>query len=122
MTVDRNAIRPLMNKRKREAEAPPPPPSAVSATNSPHVISGPASINPNAQRANQESEEKVIPNKRTIGSTKALGNRVSNWKDWNSKGVGKKIAKKESMFRSGTTVDSRGNILNGNNWSAFVNS
>lgn len=118
MTVDRDAIRPLMSKRKREAEAAPaPPPSAVSATNSPHVISGPASINPDAQRAKQESEEKVIPNKRTIGSTKALGNRVSNWKDWNSKGVGKKIAKKESMFRSGTTVDSRGNVGNRNTWS-----
>lgn len=109
MTVDRDAIRPLMNKRKREVEAAPPALTAVSATNSPHVISGPASINPDAQRAKQDAQEKVIPQKRTIGSTKALGNRVDNWKNWNSKGVGKKLAKKDSMFRSGTTVNSRGN-------------
>lgn len=112
MTLNRDSIRPFVGKRKREAEAASPSVPAAVSTSSPHVISGPASINPDAQRAKQEPEEKTVPKKRTIGSTKALGDRVSNWKDWNSKGVGKKFAKKESMFRSGTTVDSRGNTPN----------
>ncbi|KAF2706247.1 hypothetical protein K504DRAFT_459548 [Pleomassaria siparia CBS 279.74] len=108
MTVDRDAIRPLINKRKREPETAPSTPTVVPTTSSPHVISAPASINPDAQRVNQASEAgKPIPHKRTIGSNKALGNRVDSWKNWNSKGVGKKIAKKDSMFRSGTTVNSR---------------
>ena len=110
MTIDREAIRPLVNKRKREAEAAPQPVVAPAAS-APHVISGPASINPDAQRVKNNSEaEKAIPHKRTIGSNKALGNRVDSWKNWNSKGVGKKLAKKDSMFRSGTTVNSRGNV------------
>ncbi|KAL1801725.1 hypothetical protein ACET3X_002067 [Alternaria dauci] len=91
LTVDRTAVRPLANKRKREAEpasvAAPPAPVVSSA----HVISGPASMNPNAH----------------TGKNAVLEKRQSNWADFQSKGAKKGVVKKESMFRTSTDAGSR---------------
>lgn len=114
MTLDRDRIRPLQSKRKREPEAAPAPaavpaPQTAAVTSTPHVISGPASVNPNAQAAKIElPTENGDMKKRKIPNKKQLEKGVSNWKNWNSKGVGKKLSQKESMFRTGTTVNSRG--------------
>ncbi|KAL1591686.1 hypothetical protein SLS60_011685 [Paraconiothyrium brasiliense] len=110
-TVDRDAIRPIQNKRKRDTEpAPAPTPAATASpvTSTPHVISGPASVNPKAQNAKQDPlGENAEPKKRKIPNKKQLEQKVNNWKNWNSKGVGKKISQKDSMFRTGTNVNSR---------------
>jgi survival-of-motor-neuron-related-splicing factor 30 len=113
VTVDRDAVRPLQSKRKHEAEptlAPTPASHNTPVTSTPHVISGPVSVNPNAQVVKQNPPSEVMePKKRhKIPNKKALEKGVNSWKDWNSKGVGKKLSQKESMFRSGTTVNSRG--------------
>ncbi|KAH7384589.1 hypothetical protein BKA66DRAFT_417020, partial [Pyrenochaeta sp. MPI-SDFR-AT-0127] len=107
MTVDRSAVRPLPSKRKREPE----PAAALSnapVTSTPHVISGPASINPNAQAArknttNDDTEPKQasrVPNKGI------LKKRANNWNDFQAK-AGKKMPKKESMFRTSTDIGSK---------------
>ncbi|KAF2874291.1 hypothetical protein BDV95DRAFT_627027 [Massariosphaeria phaeospora] len=104
MTADADAIRPIQNKRKRDFE---PESAPAKATSSPHVITGAPVVHPKPQSSKPEWANNQGRKERTIGSTKALNSRVNNWKDFTSKGVGKKVAKKESMFRSGTTVDSR---------------
>lgn len=111
-TVDRDAIRPIQNKRKRDPEPAPPAAAPSSVTSTPHVISGPASVNPKAQNATQDTlGDNAEPKKRKkIPNKKQLEQKVSNWKNWNSKGVGKKISQKDSMFRTGTNVNSRGQI------------
>ena len=106
-TVGRESIRALATDKKRKADAVLP---AAPATSSPHVISGPASVNPNAVAAKQESAAQTDrPKKnRTIGSNKALEKKMSSWKEFQAKGPGKKVIKKESMFRTGDGINSRG--------------
>jgi survival of motor neuron-related-splicing factor 30 len=116
MTVDRDAVRPLYSERKRKAEsalAPPtapPAPVATPTTSSPHVISGPASLNPEAmaKKKDPEIDTSVPINRRKIGSKKALERKANAWESFISKGPGKKIVNKDSMFRSGTSVGSKG--------------
>jgi survival-of-motor-neuron-related-splicing factor 30 len=109
LTIGRDSIRPIVNEKKRKADAPTPP-SVTPAAASPHVISGPASVNPNAVATKKETEADASAptNRRKIGGSKALERKTSNWKNFQSKGPGKQFAKKDSMFRSGTTVNSRG--------------
>jgi survival-of-motor-neuron-related-splicing factor 30 len=115
-TVDRDAIRPVQSKRKRDPEpTSAPAPAAIAApspvTSTPHVISGPASLNPKAQSAKQDTpDDTAEPKKRKIPNKKQLEQKVTNWKNWSSKGVGKKISQKDSMFRTGTNVNSRGEL------------
>jgi survival-of-motor-neuron-related-splicing factor 30 len=108
ITVDRNAVRALPSKRKREPEPAAAPSPAVPVTSTPHVISGPASINPNAQLAkkNIADDEEVKPKSR-IANKGQLKKRMSNWQDFQAK-TGKKIPKKDSMFRTSTEAGSRG--------------
>ena len=108
LTVDRTAVRPLANKRKRDAEpasvATPPVPVVSSA----HVISGPASMNPNAhagKNAALEVNEDKKPSR--IANKGILKKRQSNWADFQSKGAKKGVVKKESMFRTSTDAGSR---------------
>lgn len=108
MTVDRTAVRPLANKRKREPEPASVPAPSAPVTSTPHVISGPASVNPNAQVAMNTVADDLegkkgsrLPNKGT------LKKRQSNWADWQNKGTKKGIVKKESMFRTSTEAGSR---------------
>lgn len=113
LTVDRDAIRPLItvNEKKRKAEAAAPTtPTVIPATSSSTVLSGPASINPNAMAAKKEPAPQASgqEKKRKIGGSKALERKAQNWNSFLSKGVGKKVAQKESMFRSGTAAGSKG--------------
>lgn len=111
ITVDRNAVRPLPSKRKRDPEPAAVPSPAVPVTSTPHVISGPASINPNAQQANKNivGEEDVKPKSR-IANKGQLKKRQGAWQDFQAK-KGKKIPQKESMFRTSTEAGSRGMYL-----------
>ncbi|KAF2449159.1 hypothetical protein P171DRAFT_427423 [Karstenula rhodostoma CBS 690.94] len=110
-TVDRDAIRPIQSKRKRDPDPGSAPALAAApspVTSTPHVISGPASVNPNTQKTKQDTPgDDAEPKKRKIPNKKQLEQKVNNWKNWNSKGVGKKISQKDSMFRTGTNVNSR---------------
>ncbi|KAI8935576.1 hypothetical protein NX059_008145 [Plenodomus lindquistii] len=109
LTVDHTAVRPLPSKRKREPESAPAPAPAASVTSTPHVISGPASVNPNAQSAknkaaNDDAEAKPasrVPNKGI------LKKRASAWNDFQAKASKKGITKKDSMFRTSTDAGSR---------------
>ncbi|KAF3006543.1 hypothetical protein E8E13_005849 [Curvularia kusanoi] len=107
LTVDSDRVRPLPNKRKREPEAAAVPSPITPTTSTPHVISGPASINPNAKSTtagvalDEPKRVNRVPNKGQLKKS------VGNWKDFQSKGVGKKIAKKESMFRTSNAFGSR---------------
>lgn len=110
-TLDRDALRPIQSKRKRDPEPAPAPTAAAASTpvtSTPHVISGPASVNPKAQATKQDnSGDNADTKKRKIPNKKQLEKGVNNWKNWNSKGVGKKLSQKDSMFRTGTNVNSR---------------
>ncbi|KAH7396756.1 hypothetical protein DE146DRAFT_49591 [Phaeosphaeria sp. MPI-PUGE-AT-0046c] len=104
ITVDSTAVRPLPSKRKREPE-----PAAVAnqvapVTSTPHVISGPAFVNPNAQVAQKDiSDEEAGKKKSRIANKGQLKKRQSNWQDWQAK----KGGKKDSMFRTSSDAGSR---------------
>jgi survival of motor neuron-related-splicing factor 30 len=108
ITVDRNAVRPLPSKRKRDPEPSAIPSPALPPSSSPHVISGPASMNPNTQlqKKSATGEEPTKPKSR-IANKGQLKKRQSNWKEFQNKQL-KKAPKKESMFRTSTEVSSRG--------------
>lgn len=110
LTVDSRAVRPLPSKRKREPEPAAATQPTTPVTSTPHVISGPASVNPNAQLAkNDAADDDLAPKKRSkLPSKGQLKKTVGSWKDFTAKGVGKKIAKHESMFRTSTSVGSKG--------------
>ncbi|KAJ4381583.1 hypothetical protein N0V86_002947 [Didymella sp. IMI 355093] len=107
LTVDSDRVRSPPSKRKREPEPAAAPSPIAPTTSTPHVISGPASVNPNAQAAkagaalDEPKRVNRVPNKGQLKKS------VGNWKDFQSKGVGKKIAKKESMFRTSNAFGSR---------------
>ncbi|CAI6313153.1 unnamed protein product [Periconia digitata] len=108
MTVDRENVRAIPIKRKREPEPPAQPAAPVTST--PQVISGPVSLNPEVKKAKVElpvADDAPMPRRHNIPNRKTLDKTVNSWKTWNSKGVGKKIAQKDSMFRSSTNVGSR---------------
>jgi survival-of-motor-neuron-related-splicing factor 30 len=109
MTVDFNAVRPLPSKRKRDPEPVAAPSPAVPVTSTPHVISGPASVNPNAQvpKKNNTGEEEA---KSRIANKGQLKKRQNTWQDFQAK-TSKKMPKKESMFRTSTEAGSRGMYL-----------
>ena len=107
LTVDSDRVRPLPSKRKREPEPAAAPSPVTPTTSTPHVISGPASVNPNAQvtKAGAALDEPKRVNR--VPNKGQLKKSVGNWKDFQSKGIGKKIAKKESMFRTSNAFGSR---------------
>jgi survival-of-motor-neuron-related-splicing factor 30 len=111
MTVDFNAVRPLPSKRKRDPEPLAAPTPAVPVTSTPHVISGPASVNPNAQvpKKNNAGEEEIKPKSR-IANKGQLKKRQNTWQDFQAK-TSKKMPKKESMFRTSTEAGSRGKYI-----------
>jgi len=111
ITVDRTQVRPLPSKRKRDPEPIAAPSPALPVTSTPHVISGPASINPGAQvvKKNAADEEEVKPKSR-LPNNGNLKKRKSAWQDFQAK-THKKGPKKESMFRTSTDAGSRGMFL-----------
>lgn len=110
MTVDRTAVRPLPNKRKRDLESAAASQPAASVTSTPHVISGPASINPNAPMAkkNAGGEDSEIKPPSRVPTKGLLKKRATAWNDFQAKAGKKGIARKESMFRTSTDAGSRG--------------
>ncbi|CBX91518.1 hypothetical protein IAQ61_010863 [Plenodomus lingam] len=109
LTVDRAAVRPLPSKRKREPETAQAPPLAASVTSTPHVISGPASINPNAQNGKNKAttnDADIKPASR-VPNKGILKKRASAWNDFQAKASKKGITKKDSMFRTSTEAGSR---------------
>ncbi|KAJ4371393.1 hypothetical protein N0V83_004610 [Neocucurbitaria cava] len=108
MTVDRSAVRPLPNKRKREVEPAPQPAAPVTST--PHVISGPASVNPHAQAANSNATNDVAEPKKAsrVPNKGILKKRANAWNDFQAKNKKKGQLPKESMFRTSTEFGSRG--------------
>ena len=111
MTVDRTAVRPLPTKRKREPETASAPTPSAPVTSS-HVISGPATTNPNAVAAKPAGTNEDMANKKPsrVPTKGTLKKRASAWADFQNKVSKKGVAKKESMFRSGTTVGSKGTV------------
>ena len=110
MTVDRNAVRPLPSKRKREGESASGPHASMPVTSTPHVISGPASVNPNIQAAkNSVAEDAESRKGNRVPNKKTLNKRASQWQDFQAK-RSKKMPKKESMFRTSTDIGSKGQI------------
>jgi survival-of-motor-neuron-related-splicing factor 30 len=108
LTVDRTAVRPLPNKRKREAEPVSAPAPSTPVTSTPHVISGPASINPNAQAAKNNAASDDLERKPSrIANKQTLKKRMGTWQDFNNKAAKKGIVKKDSMFRTSTEAGSR---------------
>lgn len=107
ITVDSNAVRPLPSKRKREPEQAAAPSPALPVTSTPHVISGPASMNPGAQVARTNVEDDESRPRSRVPNNGQLKKRKSAWQDFLGK-TGKKIPKKESMFRTSTEAGSRG--------------
>jgi len=107
LTVDRNALRLDPRKRKHEAEPAAAATSAAPVVPSPHVISGPVSVNPNAQLNKKTTGDEEEPRKKSrIANKKQLKERQSNWQQFQAK-TAKKIPKKESMFRTSTEAGSR---------------
>jgi survival-of-motor-neuron-related-splicing factor 30 len=109
LTIDGSAVRPLPSKRKREPEPAAAPSPATPVTSTPHVISGPASVNPSAQAAKDAAASELLPRKvNRVPNKGQLKKSVGSWKDFQAKGVGKKLSKRESMFRTSTSEGSRG--------------
>lgn len=110
LTVDREFVRPLQSKRKREPEPAIGPAPTMPTTSSPHVIAGPASVNPNAQIAKGNAaveDDPPFKKKSKIANKGQLKKRKDNWQDFMAK-TAKKGPKKESMFRTSTEAGSRG--------------
>jgi survival-of-motor-neuron-related-splicing factor 30 len=109
LTVDRSAVRPLPSKRKREPDAASTPTPSAPVT-SPHVISGPATTNPNALAAKNAGSAEDMANKKPsrVPTKGTLKKRASAWADFQNKVSKKGVAKKESMFRTSTEAGSRG--------------
>jgi survival-of-motor-neuron-related-splicing factor 30 len=109
LTVDRTAVRPLANKRKRDTEPASAPAPSTPVTSTPHVISGPASMNPNAQVAmNKAGGDDLEKKPSRIANKQTLKKRQTTWQTFTAKGAKKGIVKKDSMFRTSTEAGSRG--------------
>jgi survival-of-motor-neuron-related-splicing factor 30 len=109
LTVDHSAVRPLLNKRKRDAEPVAAPAPLTPVTSTPHVISGPASMNPNIQTAKKNAAADDMEKKPSrIANKQILKKRQSTWQDFSGKMDKKGIVKKDSMFRTSTEAGSRG--------------
>ncbi|KAF1832233.1 hypothetical protein BDW02DRAFT_571225 [Decorospora gaudefroyi] len=107
LTVDGTAVRPVQTKRKREPEPASAPQPSAPFTSTPHVISGPASMNPNAQLAKTKVEDTEGKKKSRVPNSGTLKKRASLWNDFQTKATKKGITKKESMFRTSTKEGSR---------------
>jgi len=115
-TLKAKDIKPLsIEARKRKADGmsgsstPVPPPS------NPSVISAAASVDPTlAQQAKREpskvSDGPIRPAKipRQVKANKELEAGKAKWQDFAAKSKAKKMTKKDSMFRTGESVNARG--------------
>ena len=111
-------IKPLSQEaRKRKADGISGSSTPVLQTN-PNVISAAANVNPAlAQQARKEpskvSDGPLRPAKipRKVKANKELEAGKNKWQDFTAKGKVGKVAKKDSMFRTGESVNARGKLL-----------
>lgn len=123
-TVRAHEIRPLpsaasQSTQKRKADASPVvshPANPVAATPIPGVISAAANIDPEKANALKKDAAKMLDGNdkpkpaKKARTNKALESSKNNWQTWQNKATGKtaKVAKKESMFRTGEAPSARG--------------
>ncbi|KIX96511.1 uncharacterized protein Z520_07777 [Fonsecaea multimorphosa CBS 102226] len=114
-TLKAKDIKPLTNEaRKRKADGMSGSSTPVSPPANPNVISAAASVDPAlAQQARREpskvSDGPIRPAKipRKVKANKELEAGKSKWQDFAAKSKAGKITKKESMFRTGESVNAR---------------
>ena len=104
-------------KRKAEANNAVPTPPSPAAPPNPSIILAAADINPAlASQARKEpskvSDGPTRPAKvpRKVKANKELEAGKNKWQEFSMKGKGGKVAKKESMFRTGEGVNARGKL------------
>ncbi|OAP54755.1 hypothetical protein AYL99_11203 [Fonsecaea erecta] len=114
-TLKAKDIKPLTNEaRKRKADGMSGSSTPVSPPSNPNVISAAASVDPAlAQQARREpskvSDGPIRPAKipRKVKANKELEAGKSKWQDFAAKSKVGKMNKKESMFRTGESVNAR---------------
>ena len=104
--------------KKRKADGTPATPATPSAPANPSIISAAASIDPTLASQAKKEPSKVSdgpprPAKlpRKVKANKELEAGKSKWQDFTAKGKVGKVAKKDSMFRTGEGVNARGKHL-----------
>lgn len=125
-TVRAHEIRPIQptapqGSLKRKADGSPVAPhpaTPITATPVPGVISAAANIDTEKANALKKEAAKLLDGAdkpktaKKPKSSKALESAKNNWQGWQNKASGKaaKVAKKESMFRTGEAPSARGEI------------
>ena len=106
------------DSRKRKADGTPATPTTPSVPANPSIISAAASIDPTLASQAKKEPSKVsdgpprpakVPRK--VKANKELEAGKSKWQDFTAKGRAGKVAKKDSMFRTGEGVNARGKPL-----------
>lgn len=111
VTVDGAAVRPLPSKRKREPEPAPSVNQSAPVTSTPHVISGAAVVNPNAQTVKKATTDDDAGRKKSrLDNKRQYKERQVGWQTWQTKNAKKGGPKKESMFRTNQNAGSRGKL------------
>jgi survival of motor neuron-related-splicing factor 30 len=118
-TLKAKDIKPLAgDSRKRKADGISGSSTPVPQPSNPNVISAAASVDPAlAQQARREpskvSDGPPRPAKvpRKVKANKELEAGKSKWQDFAAKGKLGKMGKKDSMFRTGDSVNARGNAM-----------
>lgn len=115
-TLKAKDIKPLSTEvKKRKADGISGSSTPIPQPSNPNIISAAASVDPAlAQQARREpskvSDGPIRPAKvpRKVKANKELEAGKSKWQDFAAKSKGGKMAKKESMFRTGESVNARG--------------
>lgn len=119
-TLRGNDIRPLpVDSKKRKADASPATTTFTASSGPSNVISAAANINPELASQARKEPSKVsdgparpakVPKK--IKANKELEAGKNKWQEFATKGKMGKVAKKDSMFRTGESVNARGECCN----------
>lgn len=119
-TLKAKDIKPLSSEvKKRKADGISGSSTPIPQPSNPNIISAAASVDPDlAQQARREpskvSDGPIRPAKipRKVKANKELEAGKSKWQDFAAKSKGGKMGKKDSMFRTGESVNARGMCLN----------
>jgi len=119
-TLRSGDIKPIAsnNAQKRKADGTPVSvPSVAAPSSTSNIISAAANINPELATQAKKEPSKVSdgpprPPKiaKNIKNKKDLETNKSNWQDFSTKGKMGKVAKKDSMFRTGESATARGDF------------
>ena len=118
-TLRSKDIKPLAtDPKKRKADGISGSTTPIPPASNPNVISAAANVDPAlAQQARREpskvSDGPIRPAKipRKVKANKELEAGKNKWQDFAAKGKGGKSGKKDSMFRTGESVNARGNAV-----------